>query len=157
MTLPPRGWPGSGQHDEWTTRVTFLCLRRLTPCFPWWVLRDTLYPSIHTRVSKPAIFPCWERERHLGLGTVFALVNGSGPNEGMHRRLVLLQAYEARRGKVVWVRHGHWKDEFAGMRGTIQGCWGNSEHAAVEILLEDGSCELFWLADLSEVDEHITV
>jgi hypothetical protein len=75
----------------------------------------------------------------------------------MHRRLVLLQAYEARRGKVVQVRHGHWKDEFAGMRGTIQESWGNSEHAAIEVLLEDGSCELFWLADLSEVDEHITV
>jgi hypothetical protein len=75
----------------------------------------------------------------------------------MHRRLVLLQAYEARRGKVVQVRHGHWKDEFAGMRGTIQECWGNSEHAAIEVVLEDGSCELFWLADLSEVDEHITV
>jgi hypothetical protein len=75
----------------------------------------------------------------------------------MHRRLVLLQAYEARRGKVVQVRHGHWKDELAGMRGTIQECWGNSQHAAVEVLLEDGSSELFWLADLSEVDEHITV
>jgi hypothetical protein len=79
------------------------------------------------------------------------------PNQGMHRRLLLLQAYEVRRGKVVQVRHGHWKDEFAGMRGTIQECWGNSEHAAVEVLLEDGSSELFWLADLSELDEHITV
>jgi hypothetical protein len=55
------------------------------------------------------------------------------------------------------VRHGHWKDEFAGMRGTIQERWGNSEHAAVEVLLEDGSSELFWLADLSEVDERISV
>ena len=27
---------------------------------------------------------------------------------------MLLQAYEARRGKVVQVRNGHWKDEFAG-------------------------------------------
>jgi len=58
---------------------------------------------------------------------------------------------------VVRVRHGHWKDGFAGMRGTIQGRWGNSEHAAVEVLLEDGSSELFWLADLSEMDERITV
>jgi hypothetical protein len=75
----------------------------------------------------------------------------------MHRRLLLLQAYEARRGKVVQVRCGHWKDEFAGMRGTIQERWGNSEHAAVEVLLENGSSELFWLADLSEVDERITL
>src|SRR5215203_4937957 len=65
--------------------------------------------------------------------------------------------YEARSGKVVQVRRGHWKDEFAGMHGTIQKRWGNSEHAAVEVLLEDGCCELFWLADLSEVDERITV
>jgi hypothetical protein len=58
---------------------------------------------------------------------------------------------------VVQVRHGHWIDEFAGMLGTIQERWGNSEHAAVEVVLEDGSSELFWLADLSEVDGRITV
>jgi hypothetical protein len=75
----------------------------------------------------------------------------------MYRRLVLLQAYEARSSKVVQVRRGHWKGEFAGMRGTIQKHWGNSEHAAGEVLLEDGCSELFWLADLSEVDERITV
>ena len=120
-------------------------------------MRDTLYPSIHKRVFKPVIYPDRERERRLGSDPVFALVNGSCPNEGMHRRLVLLQAYEARSGKVVQVRRGHWKDEFAGMRGTIQKRWGNSEHAAVEVLLEDGSSELFWLADLSEVNERITV
>jgi hypothetical protein len=57
----------------------------------------------------------------------------------------------------VQVRHGHWKDDLAGMRGTIQERWGNSEHAAVEVLLEDGSSELFWLADLAEVDERKTV
>ena len=68
-----------------------------------------------------------------------------------------MQAHEARRGNVVPVRHGHRKDEFAGMRGTIQERWGNSEHAAVEVLLEDGNSELFWLADLPEVDERITV
>jgi hypothetical protein len=43
------------------------------------------------------------------------------------------------------------------MRGTIQERWGNSEHAAVEVLLEDGSSELFWLADLSELDWRISV
>jgi hypothetical protein len=93
----------------------------------------------------------------LGSGPIFSLMNGAGPNEVMHRRLVLLQAYEARRGKVVQVRNGHWKDEFAGMRGTIQERWGDSEHAAVEVLLVDGRSELFWLPDLSEVDEPITV
>ena len=121
------------------------------------LVRDTLYPLIHKRVSRPAIYPARERERRLGSDPVFPLVNETGPDRVMHRRIRLLQAYEARKGKVVQVRNGHWKDEFAGMRGTIQARWGNSEHAAVEVLLEDGSSELFWLADLSEVDEHITV
>jgi hypothetical protein len=79
------------------------------------------------------------------------------PQRGLHRRFLHLQAYEARRGKAVRVRRGHWKDEFAGMRGIIQERWGNSEHAAVEVLLEDGSSELFWLADLSEVDRRVSV
>jgi hypothetical protein len=73
------------------------------------------------------------------------------------RRSRLLQAYEARRGTVVRVRDGHWKSDFAGMRGTVQNLWGNSEHAAVDVLLEDGRSELFWLPDLSVVDADIAV
>jgi hypothetical protein len=69
----------------------------------------------------------------------------------------IVQAYEARRGTVVWVRDGHWKSEFSGMSGTIQNCWGNSEHAVVDVLLEDGCSELFWLPDLSVVEEDIAV
>jgi hypothetical protein len=59
-----------------------------------------------------------------------------------------LEAYEARRGTLVRIRERHWKTEFAGMLGTIQHCWGQSEHAAVDILLEDRRSELFWLSDL---------
>jgi hypothetical protein len=128
----------------------------LTPRLLWQILRDTLYPSIHKWESRPAINHDRERKRGLGPGPVFPLVNGSGPNELMHGRLLYLQAYEARRGRVVQVRQDNWKDDLAGMRGTIQDRWGNSEHAAVEVLLEDGSSELFWLADLAEVDERIT-
>ena len=65
--------------------------------------------------------------------------------------------YEALRGTVVRVREGHWKNEFAGMSGTIQKRWGNSEHAAVDVLLEDGRLEVFWLPGLSVVDEDIAV
>jgi hypothetical protein len=68
-----------------------------------------------------------------------------------------LQANEARRGTVVRVREGHWKSQFAGMAGTVQNCWGNSEHVAVDVLLEDGRSELFWLTDLSVVDGDIAV
>jgi hypothetical protein len=94
------------------------------------------------------------------------MVERGGANEGNvvvltpqeeYRRLKLLQAYEARRGTVVRVREGHWKNDFAGMRGTIQRCWGQSEHAAVDVLLEDGRSELFWLPDLAVVDEDIAV
>ena len=68
-----------------------------------------------------------------------------------------MQADEARRGTVVRVREEHWKSQFAGMRGTVQGLWGQSEYAAVEVLLEDGRRELFWLPDLAVVDEDIAV
>ena len=68
-----------------------------------------------------------------------------------------MQANEARRGAVVRVRDGHWKSQFSGMRGTVQHLWGNAEHAAVDVLLEDGRSELFWLPDLSVVDEDIAI
>jgi hypothetical protein len=68
-----------------------------------------------------------------------------------------LQANEARRGTVVRVRDGHWKSQFAGMSGTVQNLWGNTEHAAVDVLLDDGRSELFWLPDLSLVDEDIAI
>jgi len=68
-----------------------------------------------------------------------------------------MQANEARRGTVVRVREGHWKGQFAGMRATVQNLWGQSEHVAVDVLLEDGRSELFWLPDLFVVDEDITV
>ena len=65
--------------------------------------------------------------------------------------------YEARRGTTVRVREGHWKADFAGMLGTIQHSWGQSEHAAVDVWLEDGRSELFWLTDLEVADEAIAV
>jgi hypothetical protein len=68
-----------------------------------------------------------------------------------------LESYEAQTGTVVRVREGHWKSECAGMRVTIQGAWVSGAHGAVDVLLEDGSLRLFWLADLSVVDEDITV
>ena len=73
------------------------------------------------------------------------------------KEVTLLQAYEARRGTVVRVKEGHWKSQFAGMRGTVQNLWGQSEHTAVDVLLEDGRSELFWLPDLSLADEDIAV
>ena len=68
-----------------------------------------------------------------------------------------MQANEARRGTVVRVREGHWKSQFAGMRGTVQHLWGIPEHAAVDVLLEDGRSELFWLPDLFVASEDIAI
>jgi len=59
---------------------------------------------------------------------------------------------------VVRVREGYWKSQFAGMRGTIPELWVSYVPAgAAEVLLEDGSLLLFWLTDLSVVDEDIAV
>ena len=69
----------------------------------------------------------------------------------------LIDWHEARRGTVVRVREGHWKTEFAGMLGTIQECWGRSEHAAVDLLMEDGRQELFWLPNLDAAEEDVAV
>ena len=66
-----------------------------------------------------------------------------------------MEAYEARRGTEVRVREGHWKSDFAGMYGTIQKVLGNSEHAVVDVLLEDGHLELFWHHQLEKVDDAL--
>jgi hypothetical protein len=75
----------------------------------------------------------------------------------MNMGVDLIEDYEARRGTVVRVREGHWKSDFAGMLGTVQKCWGTSEHAAVDVLMEDGRLELFWRPNLDAVDERIAV
>jgi hypothetical protein len=71
--------------------------------------------------------------------------------------VTLIESYEARPGTVVRVREGHWKSDSAGMLGTMQKCWGTSEHAAVDVLMEDGRLELFWLPNLDAVEEDIAV
>jgi hypothetical protein len=76
---------------------------------------------------------------------------------GDYGEVRILEPYGARRGTVVRVREGHWKTDFAGMLGTIQKCWGHSEHAAVDVLMEDGRLELFWLTNVDVVDEDIAV
>ena len=55
------------------------------------------------------------------------------------------------------MREGHWKSDFAGMLGTVQKVWGQSEHAAVDVLLEERRSELFWLPDLDVASEAIAV
>jgi hypothetical protein len=68
-----------------------------------------------------------------------------------------LQPYEARRGTAVRVKDAHWKSEFGGMHGTIHWRSGQSEHAMVEVLLEDGRLELFWVPNLEAIERDIAV
>ena len=68
-----------------------------------------------------------------------------------------MEAYEARRGTLVRVREGRGNSRFAGMTGTIQEPSVTYAHGAVDVLLEDGSLRLFWLSDLSVMDEDIAV
>ena len=67
-----------------------------------------------------------------------------------------MESQEARSGTAVRVSEGHWKTDFAGMRGTIQELWvSDTPDGAAEVLLEDGSLRLFWLTDLAVVTEEI--
>ena len=59
-----------------------------------------------------------------------------------------MEPHAARRGTVVRIREGHWKTEFAGMLSTIQVCMGQSDHAALDVRLQDGRSELFCLPNL---------
>jgi hypothetical protein len=93
-----------------------------------------------------------ERRDYLGFGRGRRFVLAPTKEGG-----IILKAYEARRGTMVRIREGHWKTEFGGMYGTIQDCWGNSEYAAVDVLLEDGRLEFFWLPNLEEIEEDIAV
>ena len=58
---------------------------------------------------------------------------------------------------MVRVRENHWKADFASMLGTVQKVWGQSEYAAVDVLMEDGRLELFWLPDLDAVEQDVAV
>jgi hypothetical protein len=55
------------------------------------------------------------------------------------------------------VKDAHWKSEFGGMHGTIQWRSGQSEHAMVEVLLEDGRLELFWVPNLEAIERDLAV
>ena len=65
----------------------------------------------------------------------------------------LLETQEARTGTTVRAKEGYRKGDLVGMRGTVQKCWGHSDCAAVDVLMEDGRMELLWFHDLDVVRE----
>ena len=112
----------------------FTSLKRTMACFGITGYINRCNNAIHITAKK---------EKWLGS-------EGSGPIF-YDAEVNVLEAYEARRGELVRVREENWKNEFAGMLGTIQTCWGQSEHSAVDVLLEDRRSEFFWLTDLQAV------
>lgn len=62
-----------------------------------------------------------------------------------------MEPHHARTGMLVRVKEGYRKCDLVGMRGTVQGCWGHPDYAAVDILLEDGRSVLLWFRQLDVV------
>ena len=67
--------------------------------------------------------------------------------------VILLQSHKARLGMAVWVKNGHWKSGYNGMRGTVEYVWDNADYPALDVPFEDGGLELFWFHELDEVPD----
>jgi hypothetical protein len=62
---------------------------------------------------------------------------------------------EARIGKRVRVRADNRSTTLRGLAGTIEKRWGDPDYIALDLLLDDGSRQLFWHYELEEVeDDH---
>ena len=44
------------------------------------------------------------------------------------------------------------RPEFRGLTGKVRAKWGNPEYLALDVLLDDGSTQLFWHHELEEID-----
>ncbi len=64
-----------------------------------------------------------------------------------------MRSEEALIGKRVRVRKDHRKTNLRGREGTVAGRWGTPGHPALDVLLDDGSLQLFWYYELEQVDE----
>ena len=64
-----------------------------------------------------------------------------------------MRSEEAQIGKRVRVSNDHRKVELRGLEGTIAHRWGNPYYPALDVLLDDGDCQLFWYHELEKVDE----
>jgi hypothetical protein len=63
---------------------------------------------------------------------------------------------EARIGKRVRIRADHRSKALRGLEGTIEKRWGNPDHVALDVLLDDGHSELFWYHELEEIAERLS-
>jgi hypothetical protein len=60
---------------------------------------------------------------------------------------------EAQIGKRVRIRIDHRSTPLRGMVGTIEKRWGDPDYIALDVLLDDGSSELFWHHELEEIPQ----
>ena len=59
---------------------------------------------------------------------------------------------ETQIGRRVRVRMDHRKTNLRGKQGIIAKRWGNPSFTALDVLLDDGTWQLFWCRELEPVD-----
>jgi hypothetical protein len=64
----------------------------------------------------------------------------------------LLASQDARPGMRVRVHNSYRNPQFEGMLGTIKNCFGDPEYPALDVRLDDGRLELFWIHQLERVE-----
>jgi hypothetical protein len=66
-----------------------------------------------------------------------------------------LLSEEARIGKRVRVRADHRSTTLRGLVDTIEKRWGDPNYAAFDVLLDDGTQQLFWYHELEEIAARV--
>jgi hypothetical protein len=56
-------------------------------------------------------------------------------------------------GMRVKVREDHRSAQLRGERGTIKHRWGAPDYAALDVLLDNGSLQLFWFHELRTIED----
>ena len=64
-----------------------------------------------------------------------------------------MRSEEARVGKRVRVRKDRRTASLRDREGTIVKRWGDPSYTALDVLLDDGTTQLFWYYELEQVDE----
>jgi hypothetical protein len=65
-----------------------------------------------------------------------------------------VRSEQARIGARVRVSESGWRSEWWGLTGTISAKWGNLEHLALEVQLDEGRTQLFWHHELEEIAQR---
>ena len=66
-----------------------------------------------------------------------------------------MKSEEARIGMRVRVRDSLLRSELRGRQGMITGRWGSPDYVALDVLLDDGSSQLFWHHELEKIDGDV--